>query len=441
MPHPSFHKLLLPSTVQPNQQLRLPDNFMRKYGGELLPIVTLSVPDGSVWRVGLKKADNKYWFLDGWKEFVKHYSISIGYLLVFKYEGKSSFSVHIFNLATSEINYQSATRSSNEGLHFTNRLKLFEEMEDEDSIEISDSSPSHLAPSSLQNQALTGSVDKMMPGKSYTPPALQNLFNGSKLNSINWGEGGNAHSSRIANSLDNRLTRDIGLQFNAVEFKRSTEELKLRASMEERMKKTTRKKRKSVCASADGQDPSAEHEEEVEMRLRFYESASARKRTVTAEERERAINAAKAFEPPNPFCRVVLRPSYLYRGCIMYLPSCFAEKHLNGVSGFIKLQISNGRQWPVRCLYRGGRAKLSQGWFEFSLENNLGEGDVCVFELLRMKEVVLQVTVFRVIEDVGLLSPPLQQNQNMSSAKMLNTPLQQHLTSTKMVRNQQQVHS
>lgn len=64
-----------------------------------------------------------------------------------------------------------------------------------------------------------------------------------------------------------------------------------------------------------------------------------------------------------------------------------------------------------------------------------------MFELLRMKEVVLQVTVFRVIEDVGLLSPPLQQNQNMSSAKMLNTPLQQHLTSTKMVRNQQQVHS
>lgn len=229
---------------------RLPDNFMRKYGGELLPIVTLSVPDGSVWRVGLKKADNKYWFLDGWKEFVKHYSISIGYLLVFKYEGKSSFSVHIFNLATSEINYQSATRSSNEGLHFTNRLKLFEEIEDEDSIEISDSSPSHLSPSSLQNQALAGSVDKMMPGKSYnTPPALQNLFNGSKLNSINWGEGGNAHSSRIANSLDNRLTRDIGLQFNAVEFKRSTEELKLRASMEERMKKTTRKKRKSGLSS------------------------------------------------------------------------------------------------------------------------------------------------------------------------------------------------
>ena len=69
--------------------------------------------------------------------------------------------------------------------------------------------------------------------------------------------------------------------------------------------------------SADNQDSSAQYEHEGEMRFRFYESASARKRTVTAEERERAINAAKLFEPTNPFCRVVLRPSYLYRGCIM----------------------------------------------------------------------------------------------------------------------------
>ena len=54
-----------------------------------------------------------------------------------------------------------------------------------------------------------------------------------------------------------------------------------------------------------------------ENRSKFYESASARMRTVTAEERERAITAAKTYEPTNPFFRVVLRPSYLYRGCIM----------------------------------------------------------------------------------------------------------------------------
>lgn len=83
---------------------------------------------------------------------------------------------------------------------------------------------------------------------------------------------------------------------------------------------------------------------------------------------------------------------------LQYLPSCFAEKHLSGVSGFIQLQLSDGRQWPVRCLYKGGRAKFSQGWYEFTLENNLGEGDVCVFEMVNARELILKVTAFRVLD-------------------------------------------
>ncbi|XP_028777083.1 B3 domain-containing transcription factor VRN1 [Neltuma alba] len=431
MPRPCFHKLVLPSTVQAGQ-LRVPDYFLRKFGGELSTIATLSVPDGSVWRICIKKVDNNFWLHDGWKEFVQRYSIGVGCFLVFRYEGNSSFNVHIFNLAASEINYQLANRNSDERPYFSNQ-HIFEEMEDEDSIEYSDSTPSHLTPGAFNNKVIAGSADQLTPGKNYTPSPLQNLFNGSKLNSINWGD---TISSKGANSQNNQLTRDKGVQFNAAEFKRSTEELKLRASNNEtqRVKKTVRKRRKT---DPNGEESSPHHEEEVEMRFRFYESASARKRTVTAEERERAVNAAKAYEPPNPFCRVVLRPSYLYRGCIMYLPSCFAEKHLNGVSGFIKLQITEGRQWPVRCLYRGGRAKLSQGWFEFAQDNNLGEGDVCVFELLRMREVVLKVTIFQVLEeDVGLLNPPMQQNQSMSpTSKLLNSPLQQDVSPIKMIRN------
>ncbi|CAL9224723.1 unnamed protein product, partial [Arabidopsis halleri] len=47
----------------------------------------------------------------------------------------------------------------------------------------------------------------------------------------------------------------------------------------------------------------APRDDDPENRSKFYESASARKRTVTVEERERAINAAKTFEPTNPFFR------------------------------------------------------------------------------------------------------------------------------------------
>ncbi|XP_008236688.1 PREDICTED: B3 domain-containing transcription factor VRN1 isoform X2 [Prunus mume] len=415
MIRPCFHKLILSSTLQA-KQLMIPENFVKKFRDDLSTVATLSVPDGNVWRVLIKQADNKFWFHDGWQEFIERYSIRVGYFLTFRYEGRSSFTVHIFNLTTAEINYQPNALSSTGGSVY--RHQVFEEMEDDDSVEILGSTPKSIVTDSLRDKLFGDCANQPIPGKDYNPPALQNLFNGSKpKNCTNWPDAGNPHPSKGSGlQAGNQSSREIGVQFNVTELKKTVDEVKLRSSGEDirSMKKTMRKKRK---LDPTVQESSSQHEKEVEIRFRFYESASARKRTVTAEERERAINAAKTFEPVNPFCRVVLRPSYLYRGCIMYLPSCFAEKNLNGVSGFIKLQSSDGRQWPVRCLYRGGRAKLSQGWYEFTLENNLGEGDVCVFELLKMKEVVLKVTVFCVVEAAGFVNQPPQ--QNASQAKMI----------------------
>ncbi|KAK4849145.1 hypothetical protein QYF36_021390 [Acer negundo] len=171
-----------------------------------------------------------------------------------------------------------------------------------------------------------------------------------------------------------------------------------------------------------------EHEEEVENCCRFYGSASATKRTSTTEERERVIEAAKAFVPANPFCSVVLQPTYVKtKCCLMFLPSCFSAKHLKGISGFIKLQLTYGKQWPVHCVYRGGRAKLGRGWSEFMLENDLREGDVCVFELLGSSDIALKVTVFRVLESLESVNrvsfAALARNKCRKCVASLETPL------------------
>ncbi|KAJ9135584.1 hypothetical protein P3X46_032753 [Hevea brasiliensis] len=399
MPRPYFHKLILSNTIR-DKKLRIPDNFVKKFGNDLSAFGRLSVPGGPVWPVGLIKADDKFWFHEGWKEFMERYSIRVGYFLVFRYEGHAVFTVHIFNLSASEINYQSNALSGR-------RYLAFEEMEDDDFVEYLSSSSPYLVPNSMKSKVFDERLDQMTINKSYNPPALQNLFHESKLNYINWSDEGNLQLSKDASisHATNQGTRDVGVQFNAIEMKNYADDVRFYIPDGE-MQKPKKRGRKKLKIDPNEQQPSALQEEEADMRFRFYESASARKRTVTAEERERAINAAKAFEPINPFCRVVLRPSYLYRGCIMYLPSCFAEKNLNGVSGFIKLQFSDGKQWPVRCLYRGGRAKLSQGWYEFTLENNLGEGDVCIFELIRSRDIVLKVTVFRVLESAGFVNRP-----------------------------------
>ncbi|CAH2053344.1 unnamed protein product [Thlaspi arvense] len=305
---------------------RVPDKFVSKFKDELSVAVALTVPDGHVWRVGLRKAENKIWFQDGWQEFVDRYSIRIGYLLIFRYEGNSAFSVYIFNLTHSEINYHSTGLMDSAHNHFK-RARLFEDLEDEDAEVMY---PLSVYPSPLPDSSVPAN-------KGYTGSAIQTLFTGP-----------------VVKAEETTPTPKVP-------------------------KKRGRKKKN---ADPEEINSSAPRDDDPENRSKFYESASARKRTVTAEERERAINAAKTFEPTNPFFRVVLRPSYLYRGCIMYLPSGFAEKYLSGISGFIKVQLAE-KQWPVRCLYKAGRAKFSQGWYEFTLENNLGEES----DLARMSSV------------------------------------------------------
>lgn len=133
------------------------------------------VPNGNVSRVGLKRVDNKIWFNDGWQEFMERYSIRIGYFLVFRYEGHSSFNVHIYNLPSSEINYHSNPYSRTEVPYHSKQYRIFEEMEDDDSE----------------------FVDHSTLNKTFNPPALQNLLTSSKYNnSMHYAGEANLHRSK-----------------------------------------------------------------------------------------------------------------------------------------------------------------------------------------------------------------------------------------------------
>ena len=80
---------------------------MLDFGDELSTSATLIVPSGGTWKVGLLKAEGSIWFCDGWEDFVEFYSISVGHLLVFRYERNSNFHIIIFDKTTSEIQYPS----------------------------------------------------------------------------------------------------------------------------------------------------------------------------------------------------------------------------------------------------------------------------------------------------------------------------------------------
>ncbi|KAJ7949817.1 B3 domain-containing transcription factor VRN1-like [Quillaja saponaria] len=128
---------------------------------------------------------------------------------------------------------------------------------------------------------------------------------------------------------------------------------------------------------------------------RMYLSFQTRKNLISKQE-QRAVKAARKFKPKNPSFRIVLRPARKSKYCV-YVPAAFSVKYLKRHES-IKVENSKGNQWDVfhRPGYKNCGKELTSGWSTFYEDNNLKEGDVCIFELIERKKTVLRVTVFPV---------------------------------------------
>lgn len=60
----------------------------------------------------MRKNGKTIWFHHGWYDVIKYYSISAGYLVVFKYVKNSTFHVLIFDMTACEIHYPSKSEES-----------------------------------------------------------------------------------------------------------------------------------------------------------------------------------------------------------------------------------------------------------------------------------------------------------------------------------------
>ncbi|GMI88202.1 REPRODUCTIVE MERISTEM 39, REDUCED VERNALIZATION RESPONSE 1 [Hibiscus trionum] len=362
-----FYKLMVASNLQ-DKKLKIPNKFVKKFGDELSSIAMLTVPGGRLWLVELRKENKRAWLDSGWTVFLEYYSICIGYFLVFKYEGNSRFNVQIYNLKASEITYQSnRLNNSHEPCHD----KCLKDLEVSDFDGITDSQPA----SSSSYFLIDNDFDECL---DHDRKKCKNCTCLDQKNNVD----------------DLRATfqstRDKGIQFSGVEVTTAADE------GGPYFLSGTQTNTKEIKQEIE---PGKFNVKEELPTMNSPGIVHRRRGDVTAEGKQVALRAAAMFKPDNPFCRIILRPSYVYKGIFLHVPRCFALRYLNGVDGIITLQASNGKRWPVRCIYGQSSWKFSKGWAEFVLDNNLDEGDVCVFELISTNEIVLKVTIFRVLED------------------------------------------
>ena len=78
---------------------------------------------------------------------------------------------------------------------------------------------------------------------------------------------------------------------------------------------------------------------------------------------------------------------------MQYVPTEFSTKYII-VKQFVTLQYLVLLP-PIKTYLA---IRFGKGWVAFSKENNLEEGDVCVFKVIERKPVVLSVSIFHVID-------------------------------------------
>ncbi|WOH10044.1 hypothetical protein DCAR_0729505 [Daucus carota subsp. sativus] len=98
-----FFKIII-SHITPHSTLTIPRRFIAQ-GYDLADKVFLKAPESSVWVVDLERTTGEAVLRNGWPEFAAYYSISIGHVILFKYEGNSQFHVTILDNSCTEIEY------------------------------------------------------------------------------------------------------------------------------------------------------------------------------------------------------------------------------------------------------------------------------------------------------------------------------------------------
>ncbi|XP_010667920.3 B3 domain-containing protein Os03g0212300 [Beta vulgaris subsp. vulgaris] len=136
---PYFFKIIVSPFTQ-KLNLRIPVEFVKKYGRHLSDIIYLSVPNSEQpWKVQLERTDNNDMFLGkGWQDLMEFYNMMFGHFLLFRFDGgsQSQFHVIIFDKSATEIDYPMRKVSCAMKRKYDLKNKVVEEESEEDDISI-----------------------------------------------------------------------------------------------------------------------------------------------------------------------------------------------------------------------------------------------------------------------------------------------------------------
>ncbi|KAJ4966218.1 hypothetical protein NE237_018067 [Protea cynaroides] len=447
---PHFFKIIGNGSME-SGQLMIPIEFTRELVDKMADVAVLKVPTGRKWQVEVKEIDESVRFQNGWQGFMEYHSISVGDFLLFRYDGNSTFSVFIFNQGACEIDYPSNTDNDLEESNLDTEclIPIKKELEVEDYVEpVGVSVPFQLLPSSTEevlDKAQELWFNKRRPGRRSSARKQRRNCKHHELRELGGGTGLNRVKGKnpIFDVEDEMEVIDVPSDNPNIETSMSISTETSSLSMGDDAQHGSPDADNSLplvplpssgAVSLRSSEPSAPATQEVEpateevgsncleqeYRSKEFSSKNstsapeadagehlepslrgATNRLVTNQQRQKVICAAQMIKPKNPSVVIIMKPSYVYKGMVLNFPKRFLEKYLNYGNHNVKLSISDGRTWIARCYLRHRKATLTGGWRKFVLDNKLEEGDCCIFERTKARDVAmeLKISIFRAVEE------------------------------------------
>ncbi|XP_026425061.1 B3 domain-containing transcription factor VRN1-like isoform X1 [Papaver somniferum] len=426
---------ILDASSNKDNRLELTKEFTVKYGKELSDHAIIKVPNGGIWHIGLSKAEGVILFENGWPEFMEFYSICVGHVIFFRYDGNSEFQLHIFGIDGTEIDYPSHNNDN-----ASNEVKMTSSHLDEDEVVSihsmsresslnSGSSQRNYEPSMSSESSSDQKAEpvrqefsqKRAKQRTVIPTRIHTKAFKETLEAAEAFKSDNPSFKLILQATHIKRNVIVPIAFTSL-FLRNITRMVITLSISDGRtwevgyvsrtynEKTNSKLSKGWCKFlADNHLNEGDvcvfelvDREKIKMNVQFFrqQKAFARKinpkiRYFTAEFKA-TLEAAKKFTSENPFYKVVMQASYIQTHMVR-VPLVFATSHFKNITQMvITLRVSDGRTWEVRYVSRSPKQKvLSQGWHKFVADNDLKEGDVYVFELVDRKNVKMLVHIFR----------------------------------------------
>ncbi|KAF8019553.1 hypothetical protein BT93_G0288 [Corymbia citriodora subsp. variegata] len=437
---PHFFKIILSNTLE-SGKLGIPKKFLGRYGKDLSRLVLLEVPGSLTWTIEIDKHNDAVWLWKGWREFMQHYSIGYGHLIVFKYRGNSTFRVMIFDKSALEIDYSLSSISNlRSGFILPDR---------EDAIEVEDSEDStphqkmRVEPHSLCSQLspscssqdledvsgqsrCRASHSKPVSGGSMSPWPLSSFELASKFDSEYPFSKVVMRPSYIKNVVyvPRRFIMHRNLEIKEIVTLRHSGKswpVKLKSNPHSvhgaalysgwgAFVRGTRLHVGNVCVFE------LIDRDDVVFRVYIFNGAGRYKQSKCKVDHLEPVfrdptpprplttpELARNFDSEHPFFKLVIRQCHLKKLRRMVVQTCthlqtvpyqFIEQHVQENKGAATLRYSD-RSWPVKLLRcKNKLAFFSAGWIAFARETHLRAGNACIFELIDREDNLFKVSIF-----------------------------------------------